>query len=234
MGKRTVTVIGSGSVRVSPDVVRLELRVGHDAGDVAEALSGATRGITAVIDAVRAAGVADSDIRTLDASVNQRWDNTGTAVGFTAQQQLSVVVRRLDATGEILEAGTAAVGNALLVDQVRLDVYARDDAQHRAREAAFGDAMTKAEQYAVLAGCRLGAVRGVAESGAAPIGGRARGGVALSMPMAASGMPVEGGDLDVSTSVHGGVAAAQGQVAGAVGGPLRSGLEYRPQAVRWQ
>ena len=112
MGKRTVTVIGWGSVRVSPDVVRLDLRVGHDAADVAEALTGATRGITSVIEAVRAAGVAESDIRTLDASVSQRWDNNGTAVGFTAQQQLGVVVRRLDATGEILEAGAAAVGTS--------------------------------------------------------------------------------------------------------------------------
>lgn len=201
MGKRTVTVIGSGTVRVSPDVVRLDLRVGHDAADVAEALSGATRGITSVTEAVRAAGVADSDIRTLNASVNQRWDNTGTAVGFTAQQQLSVVVRRLDATGEILEAGTAAVGNALLVDQVRLDVYARDNAEHQAREAAFANARSKAEQYAALAGCRLGDALGVAELGAAPVGVQGRQSFAASMPMGASGMPVEGGDLDVSTSV---------------------------------
>ena len=201
MGKRTVTVIGSGLVRVSPDVVRLELRVGHDAADVAEALSGATRGITSVTEAVRAAGVADSDIRTLNASVNQRWDNTGTAVGFTAQQQLSVVVRRLDGTGEILEAGTAAVGNALLVDQVRLDVYARDDAQHRAREAAFADAAAKAEQYAALAGCRLGDVLGVTELGATPVGARSMMPVAASMPMRDAGMPVEGGDLDVGAAV---------------------------------
>ncbi|MDN5768785.1 MAG: SIMPL domain-containing protein [Humibacillus sp.] len=201
MGKRTVTVIGSGSVQVSPDVVRLYLRVGHDAPDVAAALSGATQGITSVIEAVRAAEVADSDIRTLDASVNQRWDNTGNPVGFTAQQQLSVVVRRLDATGEILEAGAAAVGNALLVDQVRLDVYARDDAERQARDAAFANAQSKAEQYAALAGCRLGVALGVAELGATPVGAQRQKGFAASMSMAASGMPVEGGDLDVSTSI---------------------------------
>lgn len=201
MGKRTVTVIGSGTVRVSPDVVRLDLRVGHDAADVAEALSGATRGITSVIEAVRAAGVADSDIRTLDASVNQRWDNTGNPVGFTAQQQLGVMVRRLDATGEILAAGAAAVGNALLVDQVRLDVYARDDAQRQARDAAFANARSKAEQYAALAGAELGEVLGVAEFGAAPFGAQRQVKQSGAMAMAASGMPVEGGDLDVSTSV---------------------------------
>ncbi|OFE18001.1 hypothetical protein BA895_12680 [Humibacillus sp. DSM 29435] len=202
MGKRTVTVIGSGSVRVSPDVVRLDLRVGHDAADVAEALTGATRSLTSVIEAVRAAGVAESDLRTLDVSVNQRWDNNGTAVGFTAQQQLGVVVRRLDATGEILEAGAAAVGNALLVDQVRLDVYARDDAEQRARAAAFANARSKAEQYAALAGAELSEVLGVSEFGATPVGAQRQKGFAADMAMAASAMPVQGGDLDVTAAVN--------------------------------
>ncbi|MEP7331600.1 MAG: SIMPL domain-containing protein [Terracoccus sp.] len=201
MGKRTVTVVGWGSVRVSPDVVRLDLRVGHDAADVAEALTGATRGITSVIEAVRAAGVADTDIRTLDASVNQRWDNNGTAVGFTAQQQLGVVVRRLDATGEILESGAAAVGNALLVDQVRLDVDNRDDAEQGARDAAFANARSKAEQYAALAGAELSEVLGLTELGAAPVGARGRKGFVAEMQMASSPMPVQGGDLDVTASV---------------------------------
>ena len=48
MGKRTVTVTGTGRANVAPDVVRLDLRVGHDAPDVAAALSGASAGITAV------------------------------------------------------------------------------------------------------------------------------------------------------------------------------------------
>src|SRR6476469_9527191 len=190
MAKRTVTVTGTGRAAVSPDVVRLDLRVGQDAEDVAAALAGASEGITRVGAIVRGAGVADADIRTLDAMVSQRWDNTGTAVGFTAQQRLAVTVRRLESVGEILEAAAAAIGNALLVDQVRLDVSDRTDGLRRARDAAFADARAKAEQYAVLSGGRLGDVLGVAESGAIPV-------VAVKA-LAASrapggGMPVEGG-----------------------------------------
>jgi uncharacterized protein YggE len=168
MGKRTVTVTGNGRAAVSPDVVRLDLRVGHDADDVAAALAGAAEGITRVGAVVRDHGVADADIRTLDAGVNQRWDNTGTAVGFTAQQRLAVTVRRLESVGEILEAAASAVGNALLVDQVRLDVSDRSEGLRRARDAAFADAEDKARQYAVLSGAELGAVLGVAEAGAVP------------------------------------------------------------------
>jgi uncharacterized protein YggE len=200
MGKRTVTVTGTGRAAVSPDVVRLDLRVGHDAPDVAAALAGATAGITAVGSVIREHDVADADIRTLDAAVNQRWDNTGTAVGFTAQQRLAVTVRRLESVGEILEAAAAAVGNALLVDQVRLDVSDRSDGLRRARDAAFADARGKAEQYALLSGAQLGSVLGVAETGAVPVsGGREM--KLMAVAASAGGMPVEGGDLDLGASV---------------------------------
>lgn len=199
MAKRTVTVTGTGRAAVSPDVVRLDLRVGHDARDVAAALSGASQGIGAVGRVVRDQGVADADIRTLDANVSQRYDNSGTPVGFTAQQRLGVTVRRLEAVGEILEAAAAEVGNALLVDQVRLDVADRSDGLARAREGAFAEARAKAEQYAALSGSEVGAVLGVAESGAVPLhSGRRMMAMAADM---AGGMPMEGGDLELSASV---------------------------------
>jgi uncharacterized protein YggE len=198
MGKRTVTVTGSGRASVSPDVVRLDLRIGHDAPDVAAALAGASAGVTTVGRVVREAGVADADIRTLDANVHQRFDNTGTASGFTAQQRLGVTVRRLEAVGEILEAAAAAVGNALLVDQVRLDVDDRSEGLSRARESAFADARTKAEQYAALSGTTLGAVLGIAENGAMPVGMPR---MAMAARDMAAGMPMEGGDLEISAGV---------------------------------
>jgi uncharacterized protein YggE len=198
--KRTVTVNGSGRASVSPDVVRLDLRVGHDADDVAAALAGATDGIRKVGAVVRDRGVADPDIRTLDAGVTQRWDNSGTAVGFTAQQRLRVTARRLEVVGEILEAAAAAVGNALLVDSVRLDVADRSDGLREARDAAFTDARDKAQQYAVLAGAELGAVLGVAEGGSIPMGSPGAKYMALAADMA-GGMPVEGGDLELGASV---------------------------------
>ncbi len=199
MPKRTVTVTGTGRVAVTPDVVRLDLRVGHDAPDVATALSGASSGILTVGRVVREAGIADADLRTLDANVSQRYDNTGTAVGFTAQQRLGVTVRRLERVGVVLEAATSAVGNALLVDQVRLDVADRTDALARAREGAFAEARAKAEQYSALAGAELGAVLGVAESGAMPL--FAPKAMAFAARDMAGGMPVEGGELELSATV---------------------------------
>ncbi|HET7397770.1 MAG TPA: SIMPL domain-containing protein [Intrasporangium sp.] len=197
MDQRTVTVTGSGTAAVTPDVVRLDLRVGHDAADVGAALAGAASGVTAVVASVRASGVADADIRTLDADVSQRFDATGRPVGFTAQQRLRVVVRRPETVGALLERAAGEVGNALLVDQVRLDVADRRPALAEARDAAYADARAKAEQYAALAGGALGDVLGVVEDGALPVSAVPFG-VARD---SAVGMPVETGELELGAAV---------------------------------
>lgn len=196
MGKRTITVIGTGTAAVTPDVVRLDLRIGHDAADVAAALSGASAGLTAASRIVREQGVTDADIRTLGADIHQRFDREGLPSGFTAQQRLRVTVRDVESVGAILEATAAELGNALLVDQVALDVADRSEGLGRARDAAFADARAKAEQYAALAGSSLGAVAEVAESGATPM---AR--PAMAMREMAMAMPVETGDQELSASV---------------------------------
>ena len=196
MGKRTITVIGTGTAAVTPDVVRLDLRIGQDAADVAAALAGASEGLTAAGRIVREQGVADADLRTLGADVHQRFDKEGQAAGFTAQQRLRVTVRAVDTVGAILEATAAELGNALLVDQVALDVADRSEGLARARDAAFADARAKAEQYAALAGAALGAVVEVAEAGAMPMGRPLR-----AMREAAMSMPVETGEQELSASV---------------------------------
>lgn len=196
MGKRTISVVGTGTAAVTPDVVRLDLRIGHEAADVAAALAGASEGLTAAGRIVREQGVADADIRTLGADIQQRFDREGQPSGFTAQQRMRVTVRDVPSVGAILEATAAELGNALLVDQVALDVADRSEGLGRARDAAFADARAKAEQYAALASASLGAVLEVAESGAAPVGRPAR-----AMREMAMAMPVETGDQELAASV---------------------------------
>lgn len=198
MGKRSVTVTGSGNASVAPDVVRLDLRVGHEAPDVSAALSGAAAQVAIVGTVLREHGISERDIRTIDTNVHQRFDNTGKPIGFTAEQRLGVTVRDLDVVGKVLESAASGVGNALLVDGVRLDVADRSDGLRRARDAAFADALAKAEQYAALSGCELGPVLDVVESGAMPVPMPR---MAMAMRDSAAGMPIEGGDLELHASV---------------------------------
>ncbi|MGN6751159.1 MAG: SIMPL domain-containing protein [Intrasporangium sp.] len=198
MDEPSVTMTGSGTASVSPDVVRLDLRVGHEAAEVAAALSGAAAQVRVVGTVLREHGVAENDIRTIDTNVHQRYDNSGSPVGFTAEQRLGVTVRDLELVGTILESAASGVGNALLVDAVRLDVADRSEGLRRARDAAFAEALAKAEQYAALSGSELGRVREVVETGAMPV---AMPRMAMAALDTMGGMPIEGGDLELHASV---------------------------------
>jgi hypothetical protein len=109
-----------------------------------------------------------------------------------------VTVRDLDLVGTILESAASGVGNALLVDAVRLDVADRSEGLRRARDAAFADAQAKAKQYAALSGRKLGPVREVVESGAMPM---AMPRMAMVARDTSSAMPIEGGHLELHASV---------------------------------
>src|SRR5579862_6081413 len=68
----TLSVEGSGSVFVAPDVADLSASVARSAGSSREALSAANAATDAVVRAIRAAGVPASGVQTADVSVSSR------------------------------------------------------------------------------------------------------------------------------------------------------------------
>src|SRR5580765_3658657 len=66
---RTITVLGEGESRGKPDIARATVGVEAAAGKVGPALQDANARMSALLAAVRHAGVADKDIRTTEFSV---------------------------------------------------------------------------------------------------------------------------------------------------------------------
>ncbi|MGL5859894.1 MAG: SIMPL domain-containing protein [Phycicoccus sp.] len=154
-----VDVVGTGSATAVPDVVVVDARVQVDAGDVASALTDAAARVTAALQAAADHGVADTDRRTTGMGMSTRWNRDGrTVAGYTAHQTLRLAVRDRDRTGALLAALAGAAGDAFGVDNVSLEITDRAPLTERAREAAFTDARTAAEQLARLAGRPLGPV----------------------------------------------------------------------------
>lgn len=192
--------MGTGRASATPDVVRLQLSLRTDASDVAAALRGTGALVSAIGEAAREQGVPAADIASTGAGVHPRHDRDGQrVVGYQAFHQLAVVVRDPARVSELVEQVAARAGNALSVDAISLDLADTGGLEVAARDAAFADARAKAEQYAALAGARLGDVLTVSEVGAAP-----------SYPVAAgrgmtfvaqSAMPVEAGEHTLSASV---------------------------------
>src|SRR5687768_2144790 len=118
-----IEVSGRGRASAVPDVVRVQVAVRCDADDVSSALADASTRATALAQAARDHGVADADLRTTGTGVHPRHDREGTTVvGYTAYQSLSVTVRDLGLVGSLVEAFAGVAGNALTVDEIRLEL----------------------------------------------------------------------------------------------------------------
>ncbi|MFC8502028.1 SIMPL domain-containing protein [Pedococcus sp. NPDC057267] len=142
-------VTGTGRASAVPDVVRVSAGVRCEASDVSAALSDAAGRAAALAQAARDHGVDERDLRTTSSGVQPRYDRDGTSVvGYSAQQGLAVTVRDPALVGALVDAFAGAAGSALTIDSVGTDLADPAPLLAAAREAAFADALAKAEQYA--------------------------------------------------------------------------------------
>ncbi|MFE1594958.1 SIMPL domain-containing protein [Nocardia sp. NPDC058705] len=168
----STTTFGRGVVRAVPDLIRLTLSVESRADTVVAAYGRAGDRVSAVVAALRAAGVSDADMATSGLSVRTETvytDNGRTEIaGYVASTGLSVSLREGTDPAETVAAAVNAGG-----DDVRLGGLNRTIADpapllEQARDAAFDDAKAKAEQYATRAGVTLGPVLQITEDTTPP------------------------------------------------------------------
>ena len=198
-----VTVAGTGRVPVSPDVLMVWFGAEVTDPAVRDAVSRCSDAISAMLNVLRQRGVVDRDLQTAGASLYQAHDPGGAPRGWTASQELSARLRNFDRAGDLVNAVLDAAGPLARLRNLRFDVDRTTEryfvARTEARRRAFGDAETAAQQYAELAGRRLGVVMSVREGDA---------GYSPPVPMrsmsfaSAQGAPVEQGELDVTTTVE--------------------------------
>ncbi|MFD5098520.1 SIMPL domain-containing protein [Streptomyces albidochromogenes] len=165
----TVSVNGEGRATAAPDMAVLAVAVEATEPTAKRALAAQSVAAEAVLAAVRRQGIADRDVQTESLSLNPVYQHTDRAAskltGYQAGQAFSVRIRDLARTGAVVEAVTAAAGDAARINGVTFDVADPSALRARAREAAHADARTKAEQYARLSGRGLGRLVSVTETG---------------------------------------------------------------------
>lgn len=162
-----ITVVGTGRITGEPDTLRTTVGVEVERDNVDAALSAANEATQRVIDAVRGAGVSQEDLQTTEFSVEPRYDHPheGPPVlrGYVARNLVEVKVRDLERAGEVLTAATEAGGNDARVHGVRFSLEDNQALLEAARERAFEDARSRAQQYAELAGRELGSLVSLSE-----------------------------------------------------------------------
>lgn len=164
-----ITVSGQGKVKTTPDIARLNLGVQTDAATVKAAQTDNTKKMNAIIEAVKALGVAKEDVTTENYSVYPKleWkDGVSSIVGYTVSQNVSVKVRDLDKVGDILtkagELGANQIGGIdFTLDEPKA-------LQAEARGKAIEDAESKADALAKQLGLTIVKVVSFSESFGSP------------------------------------------------------------------
>lgn len=164
--RRTVTVTGLGVAHAPPDRAMASLAAETIGEDPGAALSACSVASNAMVEAALAAGVNRAAVQTTGLSLQPNWEHhrdEPRVAGYVARSVLSLVVEDIGRAGAVLTAVVAAGGEAARVHGVSLVVGDPAAAMATAREAAFTDARSKAEQYAALAGVGLGPLLSVHE-----------------------------------------------------------------------
>ncbi|WP_280355416.1 SIMPL domain-containing protein [Nocardia otitidiscaviarum] len=162
---RDVSVVGTGQVRGAPDVLNADLGAQVKAGDVSAAVDGVNAKAKAMTDAMVEAGVAREDIQTSELSVQPEYSSEGRVItGYRATNSVHVVVRDLDKASAVLDAAVKAGGNDTRISNVSFDLSDNTQLLEDARARAFADAKSRAQQYADLAGLKLGDVETITEN----------------------------------------------------------------------
>ena len=202
-----ITVSGKADVTGTPDTLRLDLSITAKAVTVTAALAKANVSADAVQKALSANGVAKKDLQTsgLNIAPDYSYSKAGQPrlIGYQVTQGTSAKLRDLVRAGDVIGKAVAAGGNAVQVNGISLDLEETGALVTSARDKAFADARTKAEQYAKAAGRTLGEVVSITENVANPMPDMRFQGKPFAMPAGGeSAVRIQPGSQDVSVTVN--------------------------------
>lgn len=201
----TMSLTGSGEVSAAPDMAMVTSGVISQADSARAALTDNTKAMSALIEAIKSAGIEARDIQTNGFSVSPRYaQNRGDdnrwedrkIIGYQVNNGVSVRVRDLSKLGALLDAMvTKGANNIGGISFLVSDADARRD---DARKAAVADVKRKAELYAEAAGVRLGRIMSISENG---MGRPPQPVFAMRAKAMDEAVPVEAGEETLSVDV---------------------------------
>lgn len=163
---RTISVSGSGSVRVKPDIASATVGASKTAIKLPEAKADCDGAVAKVRSALKKAGVADDEIQTVQYQIYRI--NANPQAGIPQSQwkvvhMMQVRTKKPDTIAGLVD--TAVAAGATDVSAISFSVDSLAKHRTKARELAMAAAVEKAKQLAELSHVQLGRVISVAEQG---------------------------------------------------------------------
>src|SRR3954454_23107049 len=122
---RTVSVSGEGQVKVTPDLAYVTFAVETNGADLATAQTENATRMAAVLEKLKALGIASPDLQTTGYYVAPQYDKDQKAIGYPVGNGVRATVRDLTKLGATIDA-TVAVG-ANHVSGIAFDVANKAD-----------------------------------------------------------------------------------------------------------
>ena len=167
---RYISVSSVGTVKVTPDAVRLNASVSTISKVSKDALAAANVAASKFRTAILANGIDKKYLASTTLTVYPEYNYTQEAgnvlIGYRASQSFEVVIRNAAKAGEIVDAVVASAGDLLAINGVTPFVYDNTKATEAARNSAVKNAKAKAASYAKLLGVKIGKIIYLQESSA--------------------------------------------------------------------
>jgi uncharacterized protein YggE len=167
---RYISVSSVGTVKVTPDAVRLNASVSNISKVSKDALAAANVAVSKFRAAILANGIDKKYLASTTLTVYPEYNYTqeggNVLIGYRASQSFEVVIRNAAKAGEIVDAVVASAGDLLAINGVTPFVFDNTKATEAARNSAVKNAKAKAASYAKLLGVKIGKIVYLQESSA--------------------------------------------------------------------
>ena len=160
---RTISMSGTASISVKPDIIRITAGVMAQDSKAADAFRGMSDQLNEVADVLSREGIESEDIQTSDLTLGERYGRGNNEIsGYVASSALTVVVRDLDRAGDIVDILVSRG-----VNQIRgfaFDISDPSEELEAARLEAIRDAIAKTTLYTDAAQVKVGDILSIVEN----------------------------------------------------------------------
>jgi len=206
----TISVLGTGTVYVQPDMVQLNISLSRVARTTRLAQEEVSVMARQVLSILKAAGIEDKNIRTASLSFRSEYDYRGNSrvlLGQRAEQSLTFSIEDINNDGERVSRiiDQLIEINGIVLNYINFNIKNNTEYFIKSRELAFEKALEKAEQYAKLSNLKIIKVLTISEEGIQqPLYGNRlmnQASLAESYRMEDSSTVLPTGELEVTTRI---------------------------------
>ena len=201
-----ISVSGTASISLAPDIATIVLGVESIDETVADARSTAASAMAGIVNVLTEAGVADEDIQTQRLSIQPQYDYSSEKrelIGFTVVNIVNVTVRDIDSVGSIIDKSVEAGGDLTRIQSIYFSVDDTEPYEDQLIADAVQDATDKAGRLADLTGVALGKPLAINYGGGVPYPVLDRSfGLAMVEESAGFDTSVSPGEVETSVTVN--------------------------------